>query len=106
MRYRKENNHRQVLEKQKVTVWWGLWAGGVVRTTMANVLPSSGSVTDLCLIDFLWPELDDLDVAAKWFQQDGSTCHTTAKTIDLLRVRFGYRIISRRAPRNWPPRVT
>ncbi|GFV71364.1 tc3a_0 protein [Trichonephila clavipes] len=39
-----------------------------------------------------------------WFQQDGATCHTARSTIDLLKDTFGYRLISRFGPVNWPPR--
>ena len=37
-----------------------------------------------------------------WFQQDGATCHTG--TLDVLRLHFEDRIISRRADVVWPPR--
>ncbi|GFW93802.1 DUF4817 domain-containing protein [Trichonephila clavipes] len=39
-----------------------------------------------------------------WFQQDGATCHTARATIYLLQDTFGYRLISRLGPVNWPPR--
>ncbi|GFU44692.1 putative transposable element [Trichonephila clavipes] len=39
-----------------------------------------------------------------WFQQDGATCHTARATIDLLKDKFGDRLISRFGPVNWPPR--
>ena len=35
---------------------------------------------------FLWPELEDMDVDDVYFQQDGATCHTSGKTIGLLRL--------------------
>ncbi|GFS96214.1 putative transposable element [Trichonephila clavipes] len=44
----------------------------------------------------LWAEL--------WFQQDGATCHTARATIDLLKDKFGDRLISRFGPANWLPR--
>lgn len=113
MRYWEENNPRQVLEKQlypqKVTVWCGLWAGGIIgpyffENDNGERVTVNGERYRFMLMDFLWPQLDDLDLDAMWFQQDGATCHTAAETIDLLRTRFGHRIISRHTPRNWPPR--
>ncbi|GFT11482.1 uncharacterized protein TNCV_2523021 [Trichonephila clavipes] len=39
-----------------------------------------------------------------WFQQDGATCHIARATTDLLKDKFGDRLISRFGPVNWPPR--
>ena len=39
-----------------------------------------------------------------WFQQDGATSHTARVTIDLLKGKFGERVISRNGPVEWPPR--
>ena len=39
-----------------------------------------------------------------WFQQDGATSHTARFTIDLLKGKFGERVISRNGPVEWPPR--
>ncbi|GFV02543.1 DUF4817 domain-containing protein [Trichonephila clavipes] len=54
--------------------------------------------------NFFIPELNNQDVQELWFQQDGATCHTAHATIDLLKYRFGDRLISRFGPVNWPPR--
>ena len=35
--------------------------------------------------EFLWQDLDDMDVDDVYFQQDGATCHTSGENIDLLR---------------------
>ena len=56
------------------------------------------------LEDYLWPELDELDINDMWFQQDGSTSHTARITMDLLKGKFGERVISRNGPVEWPPR--
>ena len=56
------------------------------------------------LEDYLWPELDELDINDMWFQQDGATNHTARVTIDLLKGKFGERVISRNGPVEWPPR--
>ena len=39
-----------------------------------------------------------------WFPQDGATSHTACVTIDLLKSKFGERVISRNGPVEWPPR--
>ncbi|GFX97990.1 putative transposable element [Trichonephila clavipes] len=53
---------------------------------------------------FFFPELNIHDVHELRFQQDGATCHTARATIDLLKDRFGDRLISRFGPVNWPTR--
>ena len=53
---------------------------------------------------YLWLELDELDINDMWFQQDGATIHTARVTIDLLKDKFGERVISRNGPDEWPPR--
>ena len=35
--------------------------------------------------EFLWPELEDMYVDDVYFQQYGTTCHTSGETIGLLR---------------------
>lgn len=56
------------------------------------------------ITDFLWPEIEDMDLDDMWFQQDGATCHTANETITLLRDKFNDRVISRCGDVNWPPR--
>ena len=46
------------------------------------------------LNEFLWPELEDMDVNDVYFQQDGTTCHTGSETIGVLRENFSGRVIS------------
>ena len=38
-----------------------------------------------------------------WFQQDGATNHTARVTIDLLKGKFGERVVSRNGLVEWPP---
>ena len=54
--------------------------------------------------EFLWPELEDMDVNDVYFQQDGATCYTSGETIGLLREKFPGRVISRNGDYNCPPR--
>ena len=54
--------------------------------------------------EFLWLELEDMDVDDVSLQQDGAKCHTRGKTIDILREKFSDQLISRNGDYNWPPR--
>ncbi|GFT00902.1 putative mariner transposase [Trichonephila clavipes] len=56
------------------------------------------------ITNFFIPELNNHDVQELWFQQDGATCHTARALIDLLKDKFGDRLISRFGSVNWPPR--
>ena len=44
------------------------------------------------LENYLWPELDELDINDMWFQQDGNTSHTARVTIDFFKGKFGEHI--------------
>ena len=46
--------------------------------------------------EFLWPESEDINVDDVYFQQDGTTCHTSVETIGLLLEKFPGRVIGRR----------
>ena len=54
--------------------------------------------------EFLWPELEDMEVDDVYFQQNGATCHTSSETIGLLFENVPGRVISRNGDCNWPPR--
>lgn len=56
------------------------------------------------LTDFVWPEMEDMDLDDVYFQQDGATCHTSRETIELLHEKFPGRVISRNGDVNWPSR--
>ena len=56
------------------------------------------------ITNFLWPELNAMDVEDLWFQQDGATCHTANATMALLNEKFPGCIISRNSDVNRPPR--
>jgi hypothetical protein len=55
------------------------------------------------ITEFLWPQLDGMDMEGKCFQQDGAICHTARETTELLREKFPGRVISRIGDQNWPP---
>ena len=108
-----EENPRVILEQplhpQKVTVWCGLWSGGIIgpyffENANGNTITVNGNRYREMIRSFLWREIDDLGVENMWFQQDGATCHTARETMDLLKEKFEDRIISRRAGVNWPAR--
>ena len=46
------------------------------------------------ITDFLWPEIEDMDLDDMWFQKDGATCHTANETMTLLREKFNGRVMS------------
>ena len=106
-------NPRVIVEKpmhpQRVTVWCGLWAGGVLgpyffENDAGEAITVNGVRYREMVTNFLWPELEHMDVEDMWFQQDGATCHTANETMALLREKFNGRIIARGGDVNWPPR--
>lgn len=107
-----ENPHSIVevpLHPQKVTVWCALWSGGVIGPYFfeddqgATVTVNSERYGRM-LTDFFWHEIEGMDLADKWFQQDGATSHTTRDNRALLQEKFPERVISRLGDVNWPPR--
>lgn len=106
-------NPQVIVEKpmhpQRVTVWCGLWAGGVIgpyffENEVGQAVTVNGVRYREMITDFLWPEIEDMDLDDMWFQQDGATCHTANETMALLREKFNGRVISCRGDVNWPPR--
>jgi hypothetical protein len=57
------------------------------------------------ITEFLWPQLDGMDMEDMWFQQDGATCHPAHETTELLREKFPGCVISCDGNQNWPPRL-
>ncbi|XP_060851646.1 uncharacterized protein LOC132930005 [Rhopalosiphum padi] len=97
------------MHSQRVTVWCGFWAGGVIgpyffEDERGNAETVNGYRYRNMISNFLWPILDDMDTEEMWFQQDGATCHTSGTTIALIREKFDGRIISIRGDQQWPPR--
>ncbi|GFW74928.1 DUF4817 domain-containing protein [Trichonephila clavipes] len=97
------------LHPEKLTVWWALWAGGIIgpyffKNDEGHNVTVNGDRYRAMITNFFIPELNNHDVQKLWFQQDGATCHTARATIDLLKDTLGDRLISRFGPVNWPPR--
>lgn len=106
-------NPRVIVEKPlhptRVTVWCGLWAGGVIGPYFfENDRGEAVTVNGICyrnmITEFLWPIIDDMDTEDMWFQQDDATCHTSNETLELIHEKFPDRLISRFGDVNWPPR--
>ena len=83
------NNPREILETplypERLTVWCGLWAGGIFgpyifRNERNQPVTVNGERYRTMITIFFWPELDDMDLDDNWFQQDGATSHTAART--------------------------
>ena len=113
MRYWSATNTNMLLETplhpHKVTVWCRFHAGGVIGPFSFvdendRHVTVNGERYRAMLEDYLWPELDELDINDMWFQKDGATSHTALVTIDVLKGKFGERVISRNGLVEWPPR--
>ena len=50
------------------------------------------------------PRLDELDLGDTWFQQDGTTAHTSRTSMAVLREHFPECLISIRGDLEWPAR--
>ncbi|GFX15947.1 putative transposable element [Trichonephila clavipes] len=97
------------LHPEKLTVWCTLWAGGIIgpyffKNDEGHNVTVNGDRYRAMITNFFIPELNNHDVQELWFKQDGATCHTARAIIDLLKDRFGDRLISRFGPVNWPQR--
>ncbi|GFY03600.1 putative transposable element [Trichonephila clavipes] len=89
------------LHREKLTVWSALWAGGILfKNDEGHNVTVNGARYRVMITNFFIFELNNHDVQKLWFQQDGATCHTARATIDLLKDRFGDRLISRFGPVN------
>ncbi|GFV30919.1 putative DD41D transposase [Trichonephila clavipes] len=92
---------------KKLTVRCALWAGGIIgpyffKNDEGHNVTVNGDRYRAMITNFFIPELNNHDVQELWFQQAGATCHTSRATINLLKYTFGYRLISRFGPVNWP----
>lgn len=108
-----EANPREILETplhpEKITVWCGFWSGGIIgpyffENEQGRAVTVNGERYRRMIRNFLWPRLQEIDLANIFFQQDGATCHTARETLDLLAENFQGRTISRNGDFNWPAR--
>lgn len=97
------------MHPQKVPVWCGLWAGGIIGPNFfenddgiaitVNEERYRSMITNLFWLKWIYLDVDEM-----WFQQDGATCYTTHATMDILCKRFEGMVMSRGGDVNWPPR--
>jgi len=93
------------LHPQKLTIWCGLCAEGLVGPYVFNET-IDGQDYQRMITERLIPDLEDRGwIDGYYFQQDGAPAHTARETIDLLASRFGNRLISQKCPGGieWPP---
>ena len=82
-------NHEKPLHAQRATVWCEFLAGGVngpyfFENEAENAVRVSGVRYCNMITEFLWPQLDGMDMEDMSFQQDGATCHAAHETTELL----------------------
>lgn len=81
---------RKEMHPQRVTVWCGFWAGGIIgpyffESETGQAATVTGARYRDMITQFFLPKLNGIDVANMWFQQDGATCHTANETIQFMR---------------------
>lgn len=112
-RFWSDENPREIMPKplhpEKLTVWCGLWRHGIIgpyffKDERGKTVTVNGERYRAMITEFVWPELDGMDLDDMWFQQDGATSHTANVTLELLQEKFPGRVISKKGDVNWPPR--
>jgi hypothetical protein len=64
--------HEKPLHAQRATVWFGFWAGGVIgpyffEDGAGNAVTVNGERYRNMITEFLWPQLDGMDLEDTWF---------------------------------------
>lgn len=99
--------HETPVHEQQATVWCVMWPRGVIGPYFfekeARYALTVNGVRCRNITEFLWPQLNGMDMEDMWFQQDGATSHTARETIALLQEKFPSHVISRNGDQNWPP---
>jgi hypothetical protein len=72
----------------------------VITAVSESVAESPGRSIRNMITEFLWPQLDRMDMEDMWFQHDGAICHTARETTALLREKFPGRVTSRNGDQN------
>jgi hypothetical protein len=103
--------HQKPLHSEKVTVWCGVSAFGVLGPYFfENATGQSVTVTSDRYVELLREFLNDdlcrlrVDTRLVWFQQDGATAHTAQNSIAVVRGMFPQLAISRFGDAEWSPR--
>jgi inhibitor of nuclear factor kappa-B kinase subunit alpha len=95
------------LHSPKVTVWCAIseseiWGPYFFEDNDVTVTVDTNRYCQM-LEDVVRPKLDDMNNAV-FFQQDGATCHTSSRSMTLLRELFPQKLISLRGDIGWPAR--
>lgn len=98
-------------KKQRMNqhIWsCNVWCG-IVNNKIIGPYFLEGNLNSDRYINFIENELDleEVDLETRrniWFQQDGAPAHTSRHSLDVLRNKFGLRIISNRTRHPWPAR--
>ena len=87
----------------RILGWWSDWAV-LFENKAGNAVTVNGVRYRNMITEFLWPQLDVVEMEDMRSQQNGATCHTARETTELLRENFPGRVVSRSGDQNWPPR--
>jgi len=97
--------HERPLHSAQVTVWCAIAEFGIVGLYFFKERGITVTVTSDRYIEvlenFLQPQLEEMDVADAWFQQDGATAHTAQRSMQVLREMFPAKLITLRGD-GWP----
>ena len=67
------------------------------RSTIERLVETFEPQAQYKMLEYFWPQLDDMDLEDMLFQQHGATRHTAKVTIN-LETKFGERVISPNGP--------
>ena len=100
--------HDSSLHPEKITVWCGLWAGGVIgpyffRDDQDRHVTVNGNRYRSMITEYFWPQLDGMDLENMCFQQDGASSHT-AKSQSIYWKPSLENVLSHEMCVGWPPR--
>lgn len=106
-----EELHEKPLHSEKVTVWCGINAKGIIgpyffEDDRHQTITVNSQTYSSMLENFLEAELENNEWVngSTWFQQDGATPHTSRASMNIVRRIFPEKVISRYGDIPWPPR--
>jgi hypothetical protein len=104
--------HQKLLRSEKVTVWLGVSAFGVLGPCFfENATGQSVTVTSDRYVELSREFLNDelcwlhVDMRLVWFQQDGATAHIARNSMAVVRGMFLQHIMSGFGEDEWPPHL-
>jgi len=103
--------HEKPLHSQKVTVWCGLSASGIIgpyffENEAGNAVTVNADRYVEMLQNFFTPQLARFPVTENTlFQQDGATSHTARMSMNAVNALFPNRVVSRNGDIPWLPRL-